>query len=117
MWGKEMETFRDRVNGLLGERTMAWLARAADVNSNTIANYIYRNSMPRMDHLVKIAKALGVSVDYLSTGEGEAKVQSPKVSELTAYLCELSEEELDEAIGCLKALRYLRIRQERAESA
>jgi transcriptional regulator with XRE-family HTH domain len=46
------------------------LATAAGINKHTIDNYLSTNNyMPSADNAVKIAAALGVSVEYLVTGE------------------------------------------------
>jgi transcriptional regulator with XRE-family HTH domain len=46
------------------------LAAQTEINNHTIANYLSTNNyMPSADNAVKIAAALGVSVEYLVTGE------------------------------------------------
>ena len=46
------------------------LAQKTGISRNTINNYLnVREHTPTLDAAVKIAKALGVSVEYLATGE------------------------------------------------
>ena len=47
------------------------LAIKAGISRHTLDNYLnVRNHIPTIDIAVKIARALGVSVEYLATGEG-----------------------------------------------
>ena len=46
------------------------LAARCGISRNTLANYLTgHNSLPTADNAVKIAQALGVSVEYLMTGD------------------------------------------------
>jgi hypothetical protein len=62
-WGRRILGGLDRLN-----RRPAWLADAAKLDPNTLSGNIYK-TMPRADAAVRIAKALGMSVEYLMTGE------------------------------------------------
>lgn len=48
------------------------LAQKTGISKNTLGNYLTgHNSLPTVENAVKISKALGVSVEYLVTGESE----------------------------------------------
>lgn len=50
------------------------LAAKCGISRNTLANYLTgHNSLPTADNAVKIAQALGVSVEYLMTGDSSTK--------------------------------------------
>lgn len=50
------------------------LAAKCGISRNTLANYLTgHNSLPTADNAVKIAQALGVSVEYLMTGTTSQK--------------------------------------------
>ena len=61
------------------------LAEKSDISRRTLDNYLRENeSDPTADNAVKIAKALGVSVEYLVTGSDSSVSHSirPEVIEL-----------------------------------
>ena len=65
------------------------IAACAGVNNNTFLSYIdARGSLPNVETGVKIAKALGVSVEYLVTGEDP--IHSPKYYEIQQIINDLS---------------------------
>ena len=50
------------------------LAAKSGISRNTLANYLTgHNSLPTADNAVKIAQSLGVSVEYLMTGDSSTK--------------------------------------------
>ena len=50
------------------------LAAKCGISRNTLANYLTgHNSLPTADNAVKIAQSLGVSVEYLMTGDSSTK--------------------------------------------
>lgn len=49
---------------------MTALAKGAEISQSTIRGYVSRKTEPPRDVLVKLAKAAGVSVQWLTTGEG-----------------------------------------------
>lgn len=57
----------DRITELLHERDMTQkeLALAASITESTVSHYIKGDRVPRGMNLVKVAKALGVTTDYL----------------------------------------------------
>jgi transcriptional regulator with XRE-family HTH domain len=53
------------------------LAALSGVNKFSIDNYVNsRSQLPSVESAVKIANALGVSVEYLVTGENSTKVEN-----------------------------------------
>jgi DNA-binding XRE family transcriptional regulator len=66
-----MDEFWNRVNELLktSTYTQETMAETIGVSKNTLYSWIARDIKPRADESVKIAQALGVSVEYLVTGE------------------------------------------------
>lgn len=66
-----MIDFWSNVKALLKGRkaTQDWLASECNVSSGTLKNQVARNILPSVDIALRIACALGVSVEYLVTGE------------------------------------------------
>lgn len=56
--------------GRLGKKDV-WLAAQLDVNQGTVRRWIRNDRAPRIDQAVPMADALGVSVRWLLTGEGD----------------------------------------------
>jgi transcriptional regulator with XRE-family HTH domain len=62
------------------------LAQITGISRHTLDNYLnVRENMPTADVAVKIAKALGVSVEYLVTGE-ESQQEKPALGTETRAL-------------------------------
>lgn len=69
-------TFSENLKELMQDLglTTAALALKTGINENTISNYLRRaGSMPPADKALKIAAALGTSVEFLLTGYTENK--------------------------------------------
>lgn len=56
-----------RILDALGDRGLAWLSQASGVPNNTLRDYV-RDGIRTADNGLKIAAALGVSLDWLFTG-------------------------------------------------
>ena len=54
------------------------LAAATEISYNTIQSWITKNRLPDASDAVKIAKVLGVSVEFLVTGNESANKQDNK---------------------------------------
>ena len=66
------------------------IAAKAEINNNTFLSYVdARGSLPNVETGVKIAKALGVSVEYLVTGEDS--LHNPKYTEIQNIINDLME--------------------------
>ena len=63
-----MSKFNDRLKELLKEQniTQSELSRRSGISRSTIADYITRGATPSYDKLTNIARALGVSTEYLN---------------------------------------------------
>lgn len=62
-----MEVFGKRIKQILREngQTQKALAKAIDVQPSTLCEWLNGHNEPSMQDIVNIAKALGVSTDYL----------------------------------------------------
>ncbi len=86
------------------------LGKKTGISYRTIESWLsVRNTLPRADIAVMIAKAVGVSVEYLITGEkiGEdllsVKIQSnPKIKLLAETITKLPENRIDDLIVMTK---------------
>lgn len=88
------ENLRDEITyqGLLVKE----VASRAGLNAGSLSNYLKENSsIPAADVAVKIAKALGVTVEYLVSGQNRttdnAQPYSPEVRRLADKLESMSE--------------------------
>ena len=79
------------------------LAAASGVNKRAIDTYVRtKSSMPPADAAVKIAKALGVTVEYLVTGEDSSL--SKDINKLTNSILNLSKRDQKLIILLIKAM-------------
>ena len=58
------------------EKNQNWLCSEIAVSSGTMSSWITHDRLPKADLAVKIAKALGVSVEYLVTGDEDEFLQN-----------------------------------------
>lgn len=75
------------------------ISAAVGISNSTFLSYIdSRGVLPNVETAVKIAKVLGVSVEYLVDGENEKKdelsVKNQNISEITKDLASLDDEKL-----------------------
>jgi hypothetical protein len=63
-------TFADRLRSALSGREVSPWARRSGIPASTVKSCL-EGTIPRADNAVKIAQALGVSVEWLVTGRGE----------------------------------------------
>ena len=63
--------FKDNLKSELKyqEISIKELAYRTDISKSTLSSILYNDTMPLADKAVRIAKALGVTVEYLVTGE------------------------------------------------
>ena len=67
------------------------ISALAGVNNNTFLSYIdARGSLPNVETAVKIAKVLGVSVEYLVTGENSESANDSKYTEIQEIINDLN---------------------------
>lgn len=51
-------------------KNVSEIAKATGLNPTTIGYYLKDKSLPRSEEMLKLSRALGVSMEYLLTGEG-----------------------------------------------
>lgn len=86
-------TFKDRLREEIEYKGLQIkeLSAAAGVNNNTFLSYIdSRGYMPSAETAVKIAKVLGVSVEYLVTGEDSDCAHNSKHSDIQEIVKDLA---------------------------
>ena len=68
-----IEIFSERLRVVMAKKriTIRNLARTSGVSSATISSYRMASRMPGLDQVILLAKALGVSLDWLCGLEGE----------------------------------------------
>lgn len=86
------------------------LAAKTGISKNTIGNYLTgHNSLPAADNAVKIAQVLGVSVEYLVTGNNSDSLLisslPSKQREILNNLKTLDETDLNSVLVLIKALQ------------
>ncbi len=76
--------------------TFRWLAEQLDIGESTVSTWRKTNVLPRADHAVMIGRLLGVSVEYLVTGENQqGKQLRDTEKEIINHLQYLSDNELE----------------------
>lgn len=64
-----MNSFVERLQEIIGENSANSFAKRAGIGESTFRKYL-AGSMPSIDNAAKIAKAAGVALQWLATGEG-----------------------------------------------
>jgi len=67
---KDKSSFASRLKSLIGDDSIRAFARKCNAHESTIRTYLSGGKTPRMDHLISISSACGVTVDWLTTGIG-----------------------------------------------
>lgn len=62
--------FADRLEAALGSVSQAIVAKRADVSTSVLSKYL-QGAEPSLFRAARLAKALGVSLEWLATGDGE----------------------------------------------
>lgn len=62
--------FADRLEAALGNVSQAIVAKRADVSTSVLSKYL-QGAEPSLFRAARLAKALGVSLEWLATGDGE----------------------------------------------
>lgn len=67
-----------------GNKPRTWLARHAGIPEGTMAGWWSKKRMPNADQMVKVARVLGTTVEFLITGDSppEGKFVDPRVEDL-----------------------------------
>ena len=69
--GLDVESFPERLRDAMNGRKKRSFARAAGVSETVLRKYLSGESTPNLERLLAIARAAGVSVAWLATGEGD----------------------------------------------
>ena len=78
------------------------------MNNNTFLSYIdSRGYLPNVETAVKIARALGVSVEYLVTGEDSQLARDSKHSEIQEIVKDLSNLDKNQILTVKKMIHGL----------
>lgn len=94
--------------------TYKYMEIETGIKSGTFGSWFKRgDTYPSVDNALKIAKALGVSVEFLMTGKEfvENKVENGTVKNILSYLQDQDEVNLHRIEGVLMALGFLSNRQ------
>lgn len=78
--GKTLSPLGMRIEQLLDGREKIWLSKRAGLSGSTLHDLMVRTS-PGADKVLKVAQALGTTVEYLMTGEGAPPAPLPGVAE------------------------------------
>lgn len=78
------ENFRDRLEILIGDRSIRAAAAAWSLPTSTINNYLNKGTEPALKVVMQIANAEGVSLEWLATGldKAHSATNSPKTPPL-----------------------------------
>lgn len=91
------------------------LASLAGISKHTLDNYLnVREYMPSADAAVKIAHVLGVTVEYLVTGEKKPQVdgsQGQEIRSLIQNFKQLSEDDQKMVVGIVQLYKNRRRKQ------
>ncbi len=109
-----MNASLERISVLLARKRMSRneLARRTGINSHTLQGYWKNDRIPRGDDLVRIARALDTTAEYLITGiehPGSLSSDDPLVNEI---LRELQGRNRSELLMTLGALRMINLKME-----
>jgi transcriptional regulator with XRE-family HTH domain len=84
--------------------TVSDLARKSGINDQTIYSWRNLDRFPRLDYAIKIAEALGVSVDFLATGETKLYGLHPAQKKLLTIMNSLKDEDKWRLLGIVEGL-------------
>lgn len=80
-------TFWERIDILLGRKSLRGLCESSGIRINSVYTLRRRNQMPDIDQLLAFSEYFGVSLDYLATGRGQDRSGfQPKVKEVADLL-------------------------------
>lgn len=72
------ESFSSRLQKLIGDRSVRAAAKDWGLPTSTINNYIHKGTEPALKMVLAIAKAEGVSLEWLASGSNEVFFDSNK---------------------------------------
>lgn len=84
--------------------TIKELSLKTEISNRSIENYLSkRESIPPADYAVKIAKALGVTVEYLVTGRNPDCTTPDKTQQISRMLHKCTEDQKSAVLSLLQA--------------
>ena len=107
------EEFLQRVKFLIKENNtkQEWLAEKTGIKYQTLRSMISKNTFPKADDAVKIAKALNTTVEYLVNGYKDSNheinkfyIENAKYSVFLEYLSELNSNQIEDLETMIIAL-------------
>lgn len=84
------DQFTGRIRQVVGEESVRNFAKRAGLGTSTL-QHIIEGGKPGVDKLVAIARAGGVTVDWLATGEGPMRPDEPPVQEQSLTQTQLTD--------------------------
>jgi transcriptional regulator with XRE-family HTH domain len=82
-----------------------WLYRKTEIPKGTFSSWKSRNVVPRADETFRIAEALKVSMEYLLTGDDQAKKPSnPTVNEIIETVPFFDDNDLGTLLATVRAM-------------
>src|SRR4051794_10286382 len=83
--------FAEKVRNLLKERRLSQsdLAEALGTSQPQVSRWLEGGTPPRWDYLLKMARALGVSVDYLIDAEQDEPPRPPELTDDERFVLQL----------------------------
>ncbi|MDR1316974.1 MAG: helix-turn-helix domain containing protein [Spirochaetales bacterium] len=82
-----------------------WLYRKTTIPKGTFSSWKTRKLIPRADAALSIARALGVSVEYLLTGTDKGEfVSNPAVQEITKNIVLFDDNDLEAVKALVKTM-------------
>jgi len=97
--------------------TQDWVAGKCGISFSTFRGWISKKRLPNVDQAVAIAKALGVTVEYLVTGENPVQWQPPaRIANIVETLSLLSDSDLGFIRKALRAVAEQTVREKERQS-
>jgi transcriptional regulator with XRE-family HTH domain len=82
-----------------------WLYRKTQIPKGTFSSWKSRNTIPRADEAIHIAKALKVSVEYLLTGADQSiEPSNPAANEITETIPLFDNNDLQTLLATVRAM-------------
>ncbi len=100
-----MSVFAERIKSLMEKQNLnqSQLAKRADITEAAMSNYVKGVRTPNSEVLLRIAKVLGTSTDYL-LGKTNAEPSNDDLSIIRRNLDKLNPEQLKKAETILKSV-------------
>lgn len=101
----DADGFWKRIEDMIyGKSSFSMLAERADVNYRTLANQHSSRRIPEATTILKLSRALGVSIEYLLTGQYEVHHLPQRIELIAQKLTRISESNLETIETMIMAL-------------